>query len=186
EVRDLKLLFQRYDVNGNGWINKKELVQLVEDVVPEIAHEKAMRPQLLSLMSAALEEEWRGLNLDDFLKLMGLFRDFKDKERLRKEQSAIKEAGFNHQEVADFRELFLNSLENSQEMNFQEFWRMINSITPLGKALSEELEVKFQEICAPREEADFPDFLLLMKTLLEEDFGHIRERSAKKSAKSRR
>lgn len=31
--------------------------------------------------------------------------------------------------------------------------------------LHQELEKLFHEMCAPRQEADFPDFLLLMKTL---------------------
>jgi len=184
EVKDLKLFFQKYDLNRNGRINGSELVQLVEDVMPEMAHERSMRPQLLSLIRS-VNEECNGLNLEDFLKLMGLFRSFKDKERLRKEQSAIKESGFQPPEVSEFRELFLNSLEASQDMTFPEFSQMISGITPLGKTLSQELEKLFQEMCAPRQEADFPDFLLLMKTLLERDFGNIREKSAKRLAKRR-
>jgi len=184
EVKDLKLFFQKYDLNRNGRINGSELVQLVEDVMPEMAHERSMRPQLLSLIRS-VNEECNGLNLEDFLKLMGLFQSFKDKERIRKEQSAIKESGFQPPEVSEFRELFLNSLEASQDMTFPEFSQMISGITPLGKTLSQELEKLFHEMCAPRQEADFPDFLLLMKTLLERDFGNIREKSAKRLAKRR-
>lgn len=185
EVNYLKLFFRKYDLDRNGRINKKELVQLVEDVVPEMAHERSMRPQLLSLMRS-VDEESNGLNLEDFLKLMGLFRSFKDKERLRKEQWAIRDAGFQPQEVADFRELFLNSLENSEDMNYPTFSHMISGITPLGKSLSQELERMFHETCAPRHEADFPDFLLLMKTLLDKDFGNLRGKSKKRLAKGRR
>lgn len=185
EVNYLKLFFQKYDLDKNGRINKKELVQLVEDVVPEMAHERSMRPQLLSLMRS-VDEESNGLNLEDFLKLMGLFRSFKDKERLRKEQWAIRDAGFHPQEVADFRELFLNSLDNSQDMSYPTFSHMISGITPLGKSLSQELEKMFHETCAPRHEADFPDFLVLMKTLLDKDFGNLREKSKKRLAKGRR
>ncbi|CAE7270518.1 Shprh [Symbiodinium pilosum] len=119
------------------------------------------------------------LDFEHFLKLMGLFRGFKDKERSRKEQQATKEAGFTNQEVAEFRELFLNSLgADSQDLGFEEFRAMIHGITPLGDALTTELEEIFAEVCKKQTEADFPDFLLLLRKLLDCNFASIKDKTS--------
>ncbi|CAJ1387692.1 unnamed protein product [Effrenium voratum] len=176
EVENLKVLFQKYDLSKSGRICNKEMIQLVEDIVPELAHERSMRPQLLALVRE-VDQDMVGLNFQDFLRLMALFRAFKDKQRLRKEQQAIKDCGFSHAEVADFRELFLNSLEDSPDLSFDDFRQMIHGITPLGDVLTAQLREIFLAQC--KKEADFPDFLLLMKRLLDSDFANIKERSAK-------
>jgi len=178
EVEELHLIFQRYDSNRTGRISKGDLIQLVEDVVPELAKPKSMRPQLLELLRQVDQNGTGSLKFADFLKLMGLFRDFKDKERLRKEQQAVKDSGFSNQEVAEFRELFLNSLGDSHDLAFEEFREMIHRITPLGDALTAELEEIFCEVCNKQPEADFPDFLLLLKRLLDCNFARIKEKTS--------
>ncbi|CAE7554115.1 CAM53 [Symbiodinium natans] len=177
EVEELRFIFRRYDVDRSGRVTKTELIHLVEDVVPELAKARSKRPQLKALMREVDQECTGSLSFASFLKLMGLFRAFKDKERLRKEQQAMKDAGFTNQEVAEFRELFLNSLNDSQELGFEEFRAMIHGITPLGDVLTSQLEEIFAEVCKKQTEADFPDFLLLLRKLLDCNFAMIKDKT---------
>lgn len=177
EVQELRSFFKRYDLDGSGRVTKNELIQLVEDVVPELAKERSKRPQLLALLREADQEATGSLDFAAFLKLLGLFSAFKDKERLRKEQQAIQETGFTNQEVAESRELFLNSLGDSQDLGFDEFRAMIHGITPLNDARTKQLEEIFAEVCK-QPEADFPNFLVLLRKLLDLDFASIKDKTS--------
>ncbi|CAE7675253.1 unnamed protein product [Symbiodinium sp. CCMP2592] len=178
EVQELRSFFKRYDLDGSGRVTKNELIQLVEDVVPELAKERSKRPQLLALLREADQEATGSLDFTAFLKLLGLFSAFKDKERLRKEQQAIQETGFSNQEVAESRELFLSSLGDSQDLGFDEFRAMIHGITPLNDARTKQLEEIFAEVCNKQPEADFPNFLVLLRKLLDLDFASIKDKTS--------
>jgi len=181
DVDHFRIVFQRYDSKQTGEIANKELVSLIEDINPEMASNKAMRPQLLALMREVDQDGSGSLDFSDFLKLMYLFREFNDRDRVNKEQDAIKETGFSTQEVTEFRDLFLVGDRN--EMNFQEFRNMIHQVTPLGDALTLELDGIFREVVcknkrAEKNEADFPEFLLLWKKLLDMNFAGIKEKTS--------
>eukprot|EP00930_Biecheleria_cincta_P038673 TRINITY_DN26560_c0_g1_i1.p1 TRINITY_DN26560_c0_g1~~TRINITY_DN26560_c0_g1_i1.p1 ORF type:complete len:1192 (-),score=217.37 TRINITY_DN26560_c0_g1_i1:69-3644(-) len=185
EVEHYRQIFARYDVWGHGEISSKELVRLVEDTIPEMASDRAMRPQLVGLMKQVNDDLKGSLSFRDFLKLMFGFREFQDKERANKESLAVKETGFSVQEVAEFRELFLASDTScSGELNFKEVWEMVNTVTPLGDVLSSQLKVMFNEATMrtsikgdQNQQADFPELLRLMKRLLDINFAGIKEKT---------
>eukprot|EP00441_Pelagodinium_beii_P043394 CAMPEP_0197627016 /NCGR_PEP_ID=MMETSP1338-20131121/5749_1 /TAXON_ID=43686 ORGANISM="Pelagodinium beii, Strain RCC1491" /NCGR_SAMPLE_ID=MMETSP1338 /ASSEMBLY_ACC=CAM_ASM_000754 /LENGTH=1038 /DNA_ID=CAMNT_0043197627 /DNA_START=1 /DNA_END=3117 /DNA_ORIENTATION=- len=186
EVDDFRLIFDQYNVYGDGQITNKELMRLVEDMIPDMARDKNQRPKLLDLMRQVDTDGSGSLDFYDFLKLMQLFREHQDKERVLKEQVAIKDTGFTATEVAEFRELFLAADDSSGELSFQEFKTMVDGITPLGDALTQELEKIFYEVTdrslgvdGNADEADFPEFLWLMKELLQRNFAGIKEKTSK-------
>lgn len=183
ELKELQVMFDRYDSRKIGKIANKDLVRLVETVCPSLAREKSLRPQLQEMMQAC--QEFRGcLRFKDFLKLMRLILDFQDKERAQTEATCIKNAGFNSSEVQDFRELFLEMDEGYGVVTFESCRSMIHAITPLGDNLTHQLKrifdiqtrKKVQNGRGNPDEADFPEFLLLMKQLLDMNFAKLREK----------
>ncbi|CAJ1344089.1 unnamed protein product, partial [Effrenium voratum] len=192
EVLQLKTVFDRYDVKHTGVLASKELVRMVEDLFPVLARDRNMRPQLQSIMKEVLSESAGGaasLGFKEFLKLMQLFREFQDNENAKKEADAIQASGFNASEVAQFRDFFLAAHESqgsAPELSYEQFRKMIDDITPLGDSLSAQLRHIFDQFTrsladgrstasAQREDADFPEFLLMMKHLLDTNFAKIQD-----------
>lgn len=195
EVNHLKSVFDRYDVKHSGLIASKDLVRMVQDLFPVMARDRKMRPELQRIMKEVLQETWsfQGLGFKDFLKLMQLFREFQDQERAKKEAEAIEATGYNSSEVAQFRDFFLAAHGTSQhgsapvELSFDQFWKMIYDITPLGDSLTARLREIFHEFTQKlpgavrskqrAEDADFPEFLLIMKHLLDTNFAKIQDKT---------
>merc|ERR1719282_1249888 len=107
EVLDLEQCFKKYDKDCSGDISNSELIHLIEDIFPEMASDESLRPQLIQLMKEVAANGSGSLDFLDFLHLMRQFCELQDKERVAKEQIAIKETGFSAHEVDEFRELFL-------------------------------------------------------------------------------
>lgn len=194
EVNHLQSVFNRYDVKHSGLIASKELVRMVTDLFPILARDRKMRPELQRIMKEVLQETWsfQGLGFKDFLRLMQLFREFQDRERAKKETESIEATGFNSSEVAQFRDFFLAANPSHHgsapvELSFDQFWKMINDITPLGDSLTVQLKEIFHEFTVKMpgavrskqraEDADFPEFLLMMKHLLESNFAKIQDKT---------
>jgi len=159
---------------------------LIEEIFPEMASDRAMRPQLLEIMKEVDGNGNGSLDFQDFMNLMKQFRELQDRERVNKEHMAISETGFSVQEVTDFRELFLASDDGSGELTLQEVTRMINMITPLGDKYKAELQGIFHSVTGKqmrvegsRDQADFPEFLWLMRILLDQNFANIQEKTKK-------
>merc|ERR1711933_345157 len=105
-LQELKRIFNHYDLDGSGDIGNHEMIQLIEDTFPDMAHDKAMRPKLLQILKKADSDNSGYLNFKDFMRLMQLPRELKNEERVKKEQNAVKATMFKPHEVEDFREFF--------------------------------------------------------------------------------
>ncbi|CAE7222928.1 unnamed protein product [Symbiodinium sp. CCMP2592] len=168
EVTQLEKVFNKYDV--------KRLVRMVEDMFPVLARDRRLRPDLQRIMKEALSGCARseGVGMQDFLKLMQFFREFQDGQRLHKEQQAVQASGWEHTEVAQpaarLRDLFIAASNASHEsslpaeLSFEQFRTMIHDLYPLGDALTAELKYIFAK------DADFPEFLLMMRYLWDTDW----------------
>jgi len=185
EVQKLKENFSKYDVDFSGDISNKELITLIEDLFPEMANDKVLRPLLIQLMREVDADGDGSLDFPDFLRLMRQFHDLQDRERVAKEQRAIEETCFSSTEVRGFRELFLVSDDGSGELSLSEVKRMIHMICPLGDKYIETLTKEFRKITGQqqrvegnRDQADFPEFLWLMKRLLDVNFANLKEKTA--------
>lgn len=216
QVDQLQLMFKEYDQTNSGSLCNKEIVLLIEDVLPDMAHDSDMRPELVKLMKDADTDGNGSLEFPDFLRLMRQFHDVQDRERVKKEQDAIKETGFNQNEVAGFRELFISACgdDGSGDLTFKAICNLIDGVTPLGDKYLHQLSKMFDEVThgqrmkarprtgpigllkSSREKAgeagakepseskaqkaptaDFPEFLWLLKKLMDSDFAGIRQRT---------
>lgn len=188
EVTQLEKVFNKYDVKRKGFLSSKELVRMVEDMFPVLARDRRLRPDLQRIMKEALSGCTRseGVGMQDFLKLMQFFREFQDGQRLHKEQQAVQASGWEHTEVAQLRDLFIAASNASHEsslpaeLSFEQFRTMIHDLYPLGDALTAELKYIFAkftrrilgEVRSKQsfEDADFPEFLLMMRYLWDTDW----------------
>jgi len=124
---------------------------------------------------------------------MKQLQEMQERDMHEKEVDAVRQTGFSQGEVADFRELFLAAdSEGYSELSLSDISSMLGTILPLGDKHMLELKAIFEEICAmqggcegSRDLADFPEFLIFMKRLLDENFARIKEISRRRSTNPR-
>merc|ERR1712151_982179 len=100
-----------------------------------------------------------------------------DQMRISKELEAINSTKFTPPEVQEFRELFLTAGSGLKELGFHEVRELLKCIVPMGTKNVEALRHKFEEMAAQQcgvvgdaALLDFPEFLWLMRGLIDENF----------------
>lgn len=202
QVGRMSLSFRKYDLDEGGTLEGKEIANFVEDVLPEIAVHAAFRPRLLELISAAGASEPNVvLRLEDFLHLMKKVREYRFEEYFAKEQGASKAAGFGPQEVAEWREIFLDAIESAghqddrrrradacgfdrESISAPLFVSLFARIAPMNATHQAQLRNIFEKATHGHDHADFPVFLLLMRQSMDANFagmGHLCSSTAPKA-----
>lgn len=185
EVASLEEAFKKYDADDSGDIDGKELKVLLEEVFPDFATSAKLRPQLLKVLKQ--ETDTGGvIDFQEFLRLMRQFHDLRERDRIVREQQAVQITKFTLAEVESFRELFLGKEEEGErtKLTLSDTQRMIEAICPLRAPHVTELREIFKQICSEEEEttgkcvAHFPEFLFIMRKLLDINFADIMGRSA--------
>jgi len=179
EIEAMQEYFESYDRDGSGDISTDELVCLIEDVLPDLAHDASMRPKLASLMRECDADSSGSLDFQDFLRLMQQLQELKMQERITKEYRAAQDCCFSTKEVEEFRELFLSSEDGSGFLSFAMLQQMLRSICPLGDRNLSELSRLIQGVVTRTVEAgavpsvDFPEFLRVMRKLWDTNFAGL-------------
>lgn len=187
EIEGLKARFDSFDKDHTGSLSKGELLLLTESIFQDLGSDRNLRPRLQSLLREADKNQDGYLDFNEFLYLTNKFHTLQDVRRLAKEQETIQETGFTYQEVAEFRDLFLASCGGDDGVSFNEVKYMMNLITPLGDLLLFDLEQHFRNAIGfhkttldeDLQQADFPEFLKLMKILLDCNFAKIKEATSR-------
>lgn len=184
ETQELRRCFQYYDKDGSGDINNGELILVIEEVFPKMAHDRNMRPTLVQLMKEIDADGNGSLDFQDFLRLMQQLQDLQLKERCAKESQVVTDTGFTHSQVEEFRELFLADAEDAA-LSGHALRSMLRTVFPLGDRHLTELGMAIEDVTGapcPRShdfpKLDFPEFLLLMRKLLDIDFAQMSRRTA--------
>lgn len=186
-LEDLKLCFEAYDRDSSGEIGQRELVALVQDVFPAMAHDRERRPELQRLMEGVDVAGDGSLSFSEFLHLMGQLQEIQDRERYAREQKAIQEVGFTKEEVLDFRKLFMSVDDDGDgEITLAESMAMMQAICPLGAKNTADFTIIFKQIVRrqrgvsqddPAERSNFAEFMYLVKHLVDSNFAQINERT---------
>jgi len=184
EISEIHQLFCQYDKDGSGDIQKSELIHLIEDFFPDMAHNKAMRPKLLQIMASVDADKSGTLDIQDFQRLMQLLRDLQDQAKINKEQAVTKDTIFTAHEIEEFRDLFLARDHGSGHLSIDDVFEMIDNITPLGDRYLPDFLALFSKVTLKKEGlrktsklvADFPEFLMLMQQILESNFARVKDR----------
>mmetsp|Transcript_65427 Transcript_65427/g.156442 ORF Transcript_65427/g.156442 Transcript_65427/m.156442 type:complete len:1252 (+) Transcript_65427:325-4080(+) len=174
EVAQLKEMFRKYDEDNSGDIANRELMHLIEDAIPEMAHDRALRPKLLDVLRMVDRQGSGSVVFHEFLHLMRLLQEISDREKVTKEIAAVTDTGFSPQEVEEFRTLFLSHNEGIGALTVDHARAIIHMITPVGDKYAEEFRSIFYEMVTNEKcVADFPDFLRLVKRLLDMNFANL-------------
>jgi Ca2+-binding EF-hand superfamily protein len=190
EVLELKEKFKTYESGGLGRIGHKDLIRLLRDTFPNMAHTKTMRPIFESIIAQADNNGDGCLAIEEYLKFMRLLQEVQDDEKYDKLNTVVQQAKFSPPEVEGFRELFLGKdldglAARCDGMTFEDVKDLISAIVPLGHRWCCELEEYFREVerkrtvfeavLTQRGVLDFPDFLLLMRKVMDVNFGRIND-----------
>eukprot|EP00927_Polykrikos_kofoidii_P077451 TRINITY_DN74392_c0_g1_i1.p1 TRINITY_DN74392_c0_g1~~TRINITY_DN74392_c0_g1_i1.p1 ORF type:complete len:1199 (+),score=174.98 TRINITY_DN74392_c0_g1_i1:32-3628(+) len=202
EVAEMRGHFDHFDIDGSGDISNRELISVIEFLFPRMANDQIMRSQVSELLREAEHDRNGSMDFSDFLRCMRQFRDLEDRERVAKEGRIIEETGFAIHEVNDFRELFLSrDVAHKGYLTLHAVKDMVASVCPLGHKNATDLTTIFHDITVRKQArpkgskvhrkeahlmetkdehpntADFPEFLLIMKKLLDSNFAQIKERT---------
>merc|ERR1719240_1411037 len=179
EVDNYKETFEEYDKSGDGELSLKELVP----VLSALGHEPKTVIQRNKLTSILAEVDTDGsgeIGFDEFLQLMRKFIDQSMAEQLIKERDIIAKTRFDQDEVAQWREIFLKfDTDGSGAFDTDEGKVLLQAvgINLNERTMHDRYLQLFHEVVRDRDEAmDFPEFLLMMRLLLDLDFGGIATR----------
>merc|ERR1712167_67953 len=128
-----------------------------------------------------------GMDFPCFLRLLREFHDMNEQEHLNKEHGQILNSLFSSTEVKAFREIFIYVDDNSNDsLSFEQVKEMVSRVIPLGDKLTGRLKTMWSRKASEDSDTDridFPEFLMLMKRLLDVNFGGIKGYSALHAAK---
>jgi Ca2+-binding EF-hand superfamily protein len=171
EVQQLRQHFEEYDVDKKGFLRDHEVEKLLEDTYPELTKSMTYRPQLLEIMKSAQKGQ---VNFRSFLKLVRRCRDLCDREKVKRERDAIAASGFTQAEVKEFRELFLGSTDR-ETISLSQLFEMVAPLVPLGQKNSIALVEIYRDVVEKDQEAEFAEFLLIFRRIIDLDTGDINE-----------
>jgi Ca2+-binding EF-hand superfamily protein len=184
EVKELWNKFNTYDGDQSGQISGMETIKLMEQEFPSISNDPKRRPQVIQLIKESDEDGSGSLDFKDFLRMMRQLHDMQDQLRIGKELEAVSETKFTPVEVADFRELFLAAGDGIKELGFAEIKSLLMCVVPMGTKNVEELKHMFEEFAAKQNGVagdaallDFPEFLWLMRQLIDMNFANMTDRA---------
>lgn len=193
QLRKYHEAFLAYDINKNGDIGPGELMRLLEDLnlQPRTESERQRILSMLDRCRAMAEEPSEKITYWVYLRLLRILEDDQDRGSLAVERQAAEKARFSKDEVIEFREIFvswydlLNSLgedsgaaKDVRALTADGIARILRS---LGVRVSSRTDLDRLGVLT-REcdqdgngKVDFPDFLMLMRRLMDENFKHINE-----------
>lgn len=193
KVLEFQESFRGYDKDGSDDLDNLELMKLLGDLkmAPRTAFEQMHMISRLADCREQAEENTGKTTFWAFLRLLRTLEDDQDRGSLNVERKAAEEAGFTMDEVREFREIFnhwhtkLASLgencgaaSSGTALTTEGIARILRSlgVTLPAKSDYEALGV----ICASCDidgngSVDFPDFLRVMRQLLDTNFRNINE-----------
>eukprot|EP00746_Dinoflagellata_sp_MGD_P163715 gnl/MRDRNA2_/MRDRNA2_91905_c0_seq1.p1 gnl/MRDRNA2_/MRDRNA2_91905_c0~~gnl/MRDRNA2_/MRDRNA2_91905_c0_seq1.p1 ORF type:complete len:950 (-),score=194.30 gnl/MRDRNA2_/MRDRNA2_91905_c0_seq1:335-3184(-) len=181
EVQEYRARFASYDNDGSGDIGGSELRELLGEILPAASFSMKHRARLERLLKEADEDGNGTLDFGDFLRLMRHHHDDCDREELEKIDKAIHDTGFSDDEAQQFRTIFEEvDVENAGHIGLSSIQKMLHGVCPLYRTHIAELTALFNEVTGRDGygEVDFPDFLRVMRKVLDVDLAGIKNWTA--------
>jgi hypothetical protein len=200
EIDAIQRQFVQFDRNVDGGLSQQEVRVMMQDVFPGVSSSARLRPQLLKILEeagATGTDPDRKLSFAKFIKLMRCLHDLKDQDPVVRQSDIIAYTRFSPKEVEEFQLIFTRATQRDL-MGPNEFIQMVGGCCTIDDNYKDMLRRIFTEVVevdACSRNATFPDFLLLMRRIVDMDFAHIqdglfafgtaRARSAGKSPRGR-
>jgi len=172
--------FSSYDRDGGGNLSLKELMPLLTELGKE--PKTVIQRDKLTTLLAEVDEDGSGeIDFKEFLQLMRKFLDESDAEMLRKEKDVVSRTNFTPEEVTLWRDIFVKfDDDKSGEFDTAEGKKLLQAV---GINLNERvMHDRYLQLFKEVDEddngsMDFPEFLLMMRKLIDIDFGGIATRT---------
>jgi len=189
EAEAFRQVFSRCTPDDDGRIRATDLRRLLEDLFPMLSDKSTMKGSRQKLQDILNSSSGGPVGIDEFLSLARYCQDLVEMGELQHEKDAIKKIGFDSSEVDEFRSLFMGGTGQlgDSRITFSELQDLLGKVLPLGhknaEALREELKATTRTKQGTGEDADFPEFLQLMRRLLDSNFAGIASLSEKKNGR---
>lgn len=186
DIYKYKMKFQAVDADGSDDLNSAEITKLLTNLgmEPRSPKEQKQILQLLDECRNLAEEQDGKTTFWVFLRLMRFLEDDNDRNSLAVERQALEEAKFSKEEVSEFRQIFYHWAANdakegargaskdSKALSPDGMYRMLRS---MGMNLTAEDREQLFTMAKQADQdgngnVDFPDFLILMRRLLDANF----------------
>jgi calmodulin len=183
EVAFYRETFDSYDKDGGGELTLRELFPLLKALDKE--PKNVIQRDKLTALLAEIDEDGSGeIGFSEFLQLMRRFLDESDAAALLKEREIIQRTGFLPDEVTAWRDIFLKFDEDkSGAFDVGEGKTLLQAvgINLNERAMHDRYLQIFHEVDEDDDgNMDFPEFLLIMRRLIDMDFGGIASRTQRK------
>lgn len=184
EMGMMKNMFDEYDTDKSGNINHKELGVMIRGMFPIIDGE--LRAKLQTMMTEVDKNTYGSMDFQDFVLMIKQFLALQQEVKDAREASAIEKSCFSPPEVQEFRELFqITDEDHDEELTWQEIKKLLSKVCVLEGKQPQLLQKAFARARAQRQDCtavntegreivDFPEFLILMRLLLDWNFGNIK------------
>jgi Ca2+-binding EF-hand superfamily protein len=176
EVEKYLEQFNKYDRDKSGDVSVKELMPLL--TVLGHAPKNVMQRDKLNALLREMDEDGSGeISFEEFLQLMRRFLDEADIEAQKKERDVVERVGFSTEEVAMWRQIFLKfDQDDSGEYDMDETRILLRAVgVQMNYRQEQEMFKRLFNDCDADSSGslDFPEFCLLMKKMVDVDFGGI-------------
>jgi Ca2+-binding EF-hand superfamily protein len=188
EVDFYRSTFGSYDKDGGGQLTLQELFPLLTELGKE--PKTVIQRDKLTAILAEIDEDGSGeIDFSEFLQLMRRFLDESDAEALLKEKEMVKRTKFEPEEVTQWRDIFIKfDSDGSGSFDPQEGKVLLQAvgINLNERAMHDRYISLFNEVDEDDDGCmDFPEFLFIMRKLLDIDFGGLASRTAPKEPKEK-
>lgn len=180
EVEIYRETFDSYDRDGGGQLSIKELMPVLASLGRE-PKSVIQREKLTKLISDVDSDGSGEIDFREFLQLMRRFIEEAQQEQLRKERGILQKTGFTDEEVAQWRDVFVKfDDDDSGEFDHHEGKKLLQAVgvTLNDRNMHEQYMQIFREVDVDKNnQIDFPEFLLMMRKVIQLDFGGLATRT---------
>lgn len=174
----LQQLFNGYDEDGSGTIERGELMQLIASYFPDSTKSKDGQRDVQKALDEVDTEGKGELDFKAFLRLTRKCDDSRDSRDMQLEVEVVKECDFTPEEVDGFRQIFSANVDWKGELDLQSLASILSRVAKLSE---DDLRNLSSLVCdvhpQGREVARFPQFLKLVKRLTEENYGKLNDQA---------
>mmetsp|Transcript_13162 Transcript_13162/g.42050 ORF Transcript_13162/g.42050 Transcript_13162/m.42050 type:complete len:891 (-) Transcript_13162:16-2688(-) len=174
----LQELFNGYDLDGSGTIERGELMNLIAEYFPDSTKSKEGQRDVLKALEEVDQDVAGELDFMKFLLLTRKVDDLRDSRDLQLEVEVVKECGFTRDEVDGFRQVFSAHVNWMGELDLPTLAEILSRVVDLSEDDVRNLVNLVIELHPQgREVARFPQFLRLLKRLTDENYGHLNQQA---------
>eukprot|EP00747_Dinoflagellata_sp_TGD_P215639 gnl/TRDRNA2_/TRDRNA2_88306_c0_seq1.p1 gnl/TRDRNA2_/TRDRNA2_88306_c0~~gnl/TRDRNA2_/TRDRNA2_88306_c0_seq1.p1 ORF type:complete len:758 (+),score=209.50 gnl/TRDRNA2_/TRDRNA2_88306_c0_seq1:3-2276(+) len=188
EVGQFQKIFNSYDKDGSGSLEKKEMRQMLAEYFPHATQSEEKREELACLIDEVDGDDDGTLDFMEFLHIMRLCDDIRDEEDLALEKETVKEMGMTADDVEGFRSLFAEHTHLwTGELEFEDLVALLEKVVDMDEGRLEDLVLLVQEVHPQgKPVARFPQFLKLIQKITAADMQGINEAASRVLARQAR